>query len=392
MWLAIAVVLGLLSAVLFLLPLQYGSLHLPLLALVAAAQAWFDLAQRLDNANLKPLQYGIAGLLKSLLVLLGGALAIHLGFSAEALLLITALALFSAGALQTQLRTALLQLRWKRDVIAKMLRYGAPLTLTFLMVFFIDLSGRFILDFYHGPAPVGLFSASYEFAQYIIGTLLMVVHLAGYPLIVRQLANGGLEAAQKQLQQSFQLVLLVAAPVCLGLALTAPELAGLFLGEEFRQGAEGLMPWVALILLLSVVKSYYFDYAFQLATNTTLQLWCVAAAAVVVIIVNLATVPGLAAMGAIYAGIAGFSTALVMSIVLGKRSFAMPAINLWAVATIAFACAVMALVVTSIVIDVLWLSLLAKVVAGLVSFSLVVLLTNYLNCQQLVKEFVCKRM
>lgn len=356
------------------------------LALVAAAQGWFDLSIRLDNINFNPLRYGVASAVKSVLALAGGLAALYLGLGVEAVLLALVCGLVLATLFQWQIWG---KVRWchvRFSLLKQMFHYGAPLTLTFLMVFFVDVSGRLFLNHYMGAHSVGVFSAAYEFTQYVIGTLLIVVHLAAFPLVMARYAADGQAGAQQQLKSTCELVIALALPVCVGFALLANEISAVFLGEEFRDGAVAIIPLISFALLLSVVKSYYFDYAFQIAKSTVYQLVCMAVAAFCVVIANVILIPLYGLSGAAYASCIGFAVALLMSIVLGKRVFVMPALPYRALAQVVLGTSLMAGAVALISVEHSLTAMLLKAIVGSLVYVVVLLSLDFYQCRTKLKE------
>lgn len=387
-WLLLAVVL---NVVIWIFPLstwlEQFALIFSVLGIVAAAQAWFDLALRFDNIALRPLRYGIASLIKSILALSLGYIALILGFKVPGVLLMLAVALLLSSLLQRAEWSAARLSNFDFTILHRMLRYGIPLTLTFLMTFVIDVFGRMFLSYHSGAGAVGVFSAAYEFIQYIVGTLLAVVHLAAFPLIVQSLEKADKKQLNLQLTYSFELVFAVSAAVCTGLVLCRAEIAEIVLGAEFRDGAIVIMPWIALALFFSVLKSYYFDYAFQLGKNTLVQLITVALGAGVTVISCVVFVPQFGIQGAALASCAGFASALLGSIWLGPKVFAMPSISALAIIKVLLAVGCMLFIVTALPeLPSAFLNLLLKALVGLLVFVGVLVLTDYMRIYQLIKE------
>lgn len=356
------------------------------LALLAAAQGWFDLSIRLDNIKLNPLRYGIASAVKSALALIGGLAAFYLGLGVEGILTALIFSLLLATLFQCSIWNKVRLSEVRLSLLQQMFSYGAPLTLTFLMIFFIDVSGRLFLNHYLGAHSVGIFSAAYEFTQYVIGTLLIVVHLAAFPLVMARYAEEGEAGAQLQLKTTFELVIALALPVCAGFALLAPEVTQVFLGEAYREDAAAVIPFIALALLFSVVKSYYFDYAFQLAKSTLYQLASVTIAAFSVVIANMLLIPLYGLHGAAYASCIGFAVALLMSIALGRKVFRMPSLPYAAMAQVLIATAAMAAVVALVRFEPSIGSMIFKVTAGTVMYLFVLVCFDFYQCRTRLKE------
>jgi O-antigen/teichoic acid export membrane protein len=237
-----------------------------------------------------------------------------------------------------------------------------------------------------GAHSVGVFSAAYEFTQYVIGTLLIVVHLAAFPLVMARYAADGQAGAQQQLKSTCELVIALALPVCVGFALLANEISAVFLGEEFRDGAVAIIPLISFALLLSVVKSYYFDYAFQIAKSTVYQLVCMAVAAFCVVIANVILIPLYGLSGAAYASCIGFAVALLMSIVLGKRVFVMPALPYRALAQVVLGTSLMAGAVALISVEHSLTAMLLKAIVGSLVYVVVLLSLDFYQCRTKLKE------
>lgn len=357
-----------------------------MLGILAVAQAWFDLALRFDNIALRPIRYGISSLLKSVLALGLGYVALNFGLGVSGVLSALVFALIISTLLQKEYWSSATLSRFDTAIFRQMSAYGLPLTVTFLMTFMIDVCGRLFLSSYHGPEAVGVFSAAYEFVQYIVGTLLAVVHLAAFPLVVRLLDAGSEQKLSYQLAYNFDLVLAVSASVCAGLAVCSAEIVTLLLGEAYREGAITIMPWVALALFLSVLKSYYFDYAFQLGKNTLLQLVTVISGAAATLIACFILVPSMSIKGAALAGVAGFTIALCASIFLGAKVFSMPPLRAASLFKVAVATGVMLLTVSWVPAMPTLASLLVKVSLGAMLFSAILVLANYMEVRQRLKE------
>ena len=205
------------------------------------------------------------------------------------------------GSLTGGLITALVGLagpsRWIRlrssepAILHQMFVYGVPLSVTLGLTFVVDSSDRFLIAWLLDEAAVGRYSAGYHLAQASIGILLTIINTAGYPLVVRALEKQGPDEARRQLRQNLTALLALGLPATLGFALLADNIASVFLGEAFRAEATRIMPLIALAVLLSRLKVFYFDLSFQLGCKTVGQIWVALAAAAVNIVLNLLWIP-----------------------------------------------------------------------------------------------------
>jgi len=289
------------------------------------AQAWFELNLELVRSQLKPHRYGLLALAKSVSALAAGGLLAYLGRGVTGILLGLLLG-FTVPLLGVFRRhwNGVRPGRADFKTLRRLLGYGLPLTAAFILDFVVNSSDRLLLGWLSGSAAAGLYSAGYDLAKKSLWMLMMAVNLASYPLVVRALEKEGRDAARSRLRDIAIILLGVGLPGAAGLALLAPNLAGVLLGVEFRDAAAALVPWIALAVLLAGLKAYYLDMAFQLGRHTVGQVWVLLVAAVVNLGLNLCLIPLYGFMGAAYATVAAYAAGFVLSGLWGRRVFPLP--------------------------------------------------------------------
>ena len=303
-----------------------GKYHLiiPGLALLLCT-GFFNLNLQLKSAQLLPIKYGKLSAGKSVLSLLTGSAMVYYGFGAEGALY--GLSLGMAVSMLLWARNDWRRLHYKlfdKGLMCKLIIYGLPLSMNLAMAEIISSSDRLFLNWMHDEATTGLYAVGYDLANHVLGVLLMIINLAAYPLAVRAFEQQGQQAAKHQLRQNLILIAGVAFPAATGLAILAPGITGLLIGEQFQQAAQTIVPWIALAALLAGLKSYYFDLAFQLGQNTVGQLKVLLVAALVNLVLNYFLIPDYSVMGAIYATLVAYAIGLVLSILKGRRYFKLP--------------------------------------------------------------------
>ena len=294
------------------------------------AQAWFDLTLAMAVARLQPARYGWLLGAKALLALIAGTLFVLWGQGARGPLFGLLIALTLAGIAGARGRWAAVGLRIDRARVREIARYGLPLATTLLLGYVVSTSDRFLLAALVDTRTAGLYAAAFDLGTQGLTALMMVVNLAGNPLMVRALEFHGVEMARRQARHSASLLLAVAVPTAGAIALLAPDIAGVVIGAEFASAATSVLPIVSLAALLAGLRAYYFDLAFQLGRWTVGQAWIVGAAALLNIALNLWWIPLMGFTGAAWAAVAAYALALAFSILLGRRSFPLP--FPWAVA------------------------------------------------------------
>lgn len=288
------------------------------------AQAWIEINLTLSAVKLLPVRYGLISGVKAASALAFGVALVLWGFGEYGPLLGLLAGMIIASALWVREEWRGISLDVSRPLLRDIMHYGLPLTATFALSFVISSSDRFLIAYFLGEGSAGVYSAAYDLGQQSLILLMMVVNLAGYPLALRALEQEGANAAQEQLRQNGTLLLSIAFPAAVGMAVLAPNLSAVMLGAGFREDAALLLPWVAFSSLLAGLRVYHFDLAFQLGRRTIGQVWVMGAAAVLNLILNLWWIPSYGLMGAAYATFAAYLTAFILSAILGRRIFEVP--------------------------------------------------------------------
>ncbi len=205
-----------------------------------------------------------------------------------------------------------------RDIV----RFGAPFIITYGLSFILASSDRYLIDYFLGSDQVGIYSAAYAFPDRIGQNLFMAVATASFPLVVRRLEQEGVEAARDQTHTNGVALLALAFPACIGLLLVNRLIAETLIGPAFREGAIQIMPIITVAMVFNGVAAHYFDHAFHLAKKTQLFFFTLGPAALVNFIGNLYAIPRFGIIGAAYTTLAAYIVYLALSILIGRRVFA----------------------------------------------------------------------
>ncbi len=183
---------------------------------------------------------------------------------------------------------------------------------------------RFFLLIFKNFDSVGSYSATYDFTSRSLLFLIMIVNLAAFPLAVQALEKEGVEAARKQLNNGAVLLFMTSLPLTMMIIYFTPEISNFVFGSAFRDAAAVLMPILAIAVLLSGIKSYYLDQAFQLGSKTINILWPSLIAVVLNCVFNYLWIPIWGIQGAAYASAISYTLALLISWYIGRHTFRMP--------------------------------------------------------------------
>lgn len=260
-------------------------------------------------------------------------------------------------------------------VIREVLRMGAPLIFSSLLVYTFTSIDRFMLGYFKDASAVGIYAAGYTLVDRIMQVLFLVIAMASYSLTVHRLEHEGVEAARAQTYKNGIGILGLALPACVGLIFCAPQLAYVVIGEEFRAGAITVMPWITIASFFYGLTVHYFDHAFFLAKKPHMFVFTQGPCAALYVVLNFILIPRYGAVGAAYATLASYLLLLTLSITLGRRVFRIhfpfgPALRIVA------ASGFMGLVLEAIPFPLSLLGLLAMAAVGGISYGVAVLAFN----------------
>lgn len=300
---------------------------IPVAIVLTITQAWHELNLRLATARLDPARYGVLSTIKAVLALLLGAVLAWVYQSANApligLIFGAVMAWLFAGrsawtGIRPQLPTS--------EQLKEFGSYGFPLAITFSLVWITSSSDRLMIAWFLGEAQTGIYAVGYDMAQQSLGLLLTIVNTAATPLAIKTLEKDGVEAAGRQMRQNGELMFALAFSGAAGLIAIGPVMIGLFVGEEFREGASSIFGWVALTAAVIGIKSFHFDIAFHLTRKSKWLLITSGLAAAANLGLNLVFVPHFGIAGAAWSALLAYSIAAVSSAVIGFKVFPMPTV------------------------------------------------------------------
>lgn len=291
--------------------------------LLFVSHSWYSLHLQTARAELRPAHFGVLEGMRSLLGFAAALIFIRMGMGALGLVLGMAVGRIIPTLLYPQKR-------WWRlpgkggEMMRQLLHFGLPLGISTALAFVINLSDRIIIGAMMGESAAGLYGAGYDLVLRAMVALMTVMNLASYPLVVKTLEEEGEGKARDLLRSYFTLFVIMTGGMALGMALLASELSNLLLGEAFRAAAIRLIPIAALGIFFSGIRTFYFNYAFQLSKRTMDQIWVSLLPALLNVYLVIRWLPVYGIQGAIYASVVAFGLALLLSIILGYRAFVMP--------------------------------------------------------------------
>lgn len=222
--------------------------------------------------------------------------------------------------------------------------YGYPIAASLGLAIVLSSTDRFLLALFMNEAAVGAYHAGYSIANRTLDVLFIWLGAAGTPALVMALERGGREQLADAAREQASTLILIGLPAAVGVALVARPLAEFMIGEDLRDAATLVTPWIALSALLSGMTVYYFHQAFTLGRRTGWLLAAMSIPALANVALNVVLIPPFGVLGAAWATAASFAVGLLASWAMGRRILALP-VPWRCLMTCGVSCAVMALAV-----------------------------------------------
>ena len=301
-----------------------------------------------------------------------GTLFIHwLGASAEAVVLGLLISALVCMAIDFHLLLTPFRFGWRkieRVTLATLVRFSLPLIVVDITVCLLTLSDRFLLNKLGGVEALGIYTVAYSLVERPITLICIAITTATFPIAVHVMHEKGRDAGGRQLGQNAAILLALAIPACVGLAFTAPQMAAVMVGADFRDGVAALIPILCVVALLRGCSIHIIDHAFQLAERTSLAIWAYGPAAAANIILNFVLIPRYGVFGAAWAGLACQAIAVVVGWGLSRRVFpiTLPVIDIMKVIV---AVCPMAVLLKQVAFSPTWAGLSQSVVSGALVFA-----------------------
>ena len=202
--------------------------------------------------------------------------------------------------------------------------YGYPIAASLGLALVLASTDRFLLALFMHEAAVGAYHAGYSIANRTLDVMFIWLGTAGTPALVMALERGGREQLAVAAREQASTLILIGLPAAVGVALVARPLSEFMIGEDLRDAAALVTPWVALSALLSGLTVYYFHQAFTLGRRTGWLLAAMSVPALANVALNIVLIPRFGVVGAAWATAASFAIGLVASWAIGRRILPLP--------------------------------------------------------------------
>ena len=194
---------------------------------------------------------------------------------------------------------ALLRSPLIRGTVRAFAKFGVPMTVWFLSGILLDVGDRFVINYFMGPAPVGIYDASYRLISGTAVLMVMPVTITLHPYLMSISGSGDAQQIGKVIGSIVENMVLIGIVAVGVTALFSRDIANLLLGAQFREG-HVVMPIVLAGVLFSNV-GLFAHKPFEIIGRTRPMVTFSLVSAVANVALNIVLVPIFGYLGSAYA-------------------------------------------------------------------------------------------
>ncbi len=269
-----------------------------------------------------------------------------------------------------------------KDIVKKMFLFGFPLMGVTVTTWILNVSDRYIIQFFYTSTEVGLYSYAYSLGNSLFSLLIQFIMLGAYPSIVRAWENGGREKAQEVIKTYLRIYFLIIIPACVGVIGVAKNFFEAFTDIQY-QGSYMIFI-ITCIGIAALGLTQYSNKAWELKEKTRNILILNIIAAIINIALNFIFIPTIGyEMGAVTTLVA-YVLYFIISLIWSRNFFTLK-VDYKSLLKIILASAVMYLAILGIDqfnFNVI-LKLALQILTGIVVYGIMLIVTRELNLKEL---------
>ncbi len=284
----------------------------------------FECAVEINRIHLNASRISVAVIMRSALMFLFGLCALLLFGSGEALAVGAALGIMVGAA---PLIPDLLQYRaggLSKDLLARYIRYGWPLILSFGANASAQNADRLLLARFQDLSVVGPYGAATDIIRQLFTMPSEAISGAYIAVAKRTLEEGREEEAREILRQAFRTYVAVAAFGCAYLLTFGDQFIGVLLGQHVPDHFDLLLPLLLGFSICQMFRAYYFGQVIYFLDFSRLDLYSTVVMTAVTFASAIFLIPDLGTFGAALSLVAGNFVGLAILIVPTGERFTMP--------------------------------------------------------------------
>ena len=276
--------------------------------------------------------------------------------------------------------------QFSRATFRDMVVFGAPMIAFELAGIVLNLGDRYVLQVLMGPEAVGLYSAAYNFSDYVRMILFTSVAQALTPIYSRLYEERGAQATSHFVERSLRMYLMLSAAVLAGMTAIGGNVLTLLASDRYST-PQAVIPLVVAAMCIDGGLPF-FSAGIYLQKRNHVIVPIVVAGAVLNIALNLVLVPHLGIVGSAAATLASYLFVTAAAWRIGARFLPIrfPLADLLKFSVLAVT---MYFVVMQVALAPRWLDLGAKMVVGVLTYG-VLLLAFDRECRALTAQVLAR--
>ena len=200
-----------------------------------------------------------------------------------------------------------------------MTKYSFPLVMGNLAAWILNLSDRYILEFYRGSQEVGIYAASYNITNRSILLVTSLFALAAGPITMYIWEKEGEEKSKEWVSKLSRYLLLGCVPLAVGLSVLSKPIIKIMTGEQYLEGYR-IIPLVTVgILFLAFQRIFQVGFLFYKKTSYITLAIIISGS--INVILNFLFIPKHGYFAAAITTLASFAVLLVLMIIFSQRLF-----------------------------------------------------------------------
>lgn len=200
-----------------------------------------------------------------------------------------------------------------------MAKYSFPLVVGNLAAWILNLSDRYILQFYRGSQEVGIYAASYNITNRSVLLLTTLFILAASPITMHIWEKDGEEQSKEWVSKLSRYLLLGCIPFAVGLSVLSKPIIKIMTGEQYYEGYR-IIPLVTVgILFLGFQRLFQVGFLFYKKTGYITLAIIISSS--INVILNFIFIPKYGYFAAAITTLASYTMLLLLMIVFSQHLF-----------------------------------------------------------------------
>lgn len=269
-----------------------------------------------------------------------------------------------------------------KNIVKKMFLFGFPLIGVTVTTWILNVSDRYIIQFFYSSTEVGLYSYAYSLGNSLFSLLIQFIMLGAYPNIVKAWESGGREQAQDIIKTYLRIYFLIIIPACVGVIGVAKNFFEAFTDVQYQGSYTVFIITCIGIAVLGLTQ--YSNKAWELKGKTKNVLILNVIAAVINVILNFIFIPMIGyQMGAVTTFVA-YVLYLIISLIWSRKFFTLKVDykSLFKVMLASLVMYISIILVNCLNINVI-LKLILQILTGIVVYGIMLVVTKELNMAEL---------